>query len=480
MFGKSRRQPKPRHQDASLASIAEQIEAQREKASEFLAAHEERIQRIESRLSDELAGIVGQLDQWQSCQQQLAERRVQIGQEVQQLERDRLELEARASHLDQQAKETEAQRRRIAQKLDARRGDLRSARDRSVAQLTARVDQLRQELEEERDRADDNSRRCEMLEGQCKDHEARSARFESESREARNQLVAARSEEAVLRQQQAHSRKLLNERAEQLKQLREQLDELTHRQDRLVEETRAVDPVELVQLRRERDQLQDEVNELKSRLVAVEEQRGDTQQVDDLRRQFEMAVEEVRRLQGRVEELQAPHHGQQGRPPGSEPSGSWDWETQKRWLMAQMDRDEHATESAKGQAIETTVRVTDEIVAQKDRQIAELQARCEELMATAAAGPAELAPQAAFDSDELIVQERDRLQKLQEEWREKVRAAEVELAVERARSARIRTELDEKMRDLQAQLALARKQSECAGNNKSTARRWLSKLGRGN
>ncbi len=84
-----------------------------------------------------------------------------------------------------------------------------------------------------------------------------------------------------------------------------------------------------------------------------------------------------------------------------------------------------------------------------------------------------------MDHDELIIQERERLQHAQEEWREKLRQAEVEISLERARIARERTELQEKQHALEKQAA---QQAPPSSDGKTAEKlgsrgRWLTRLG---
>jgi hypothetical protein len=82
----------------------------------------------------------------------------------------------------------------------------------------------------------------------------------------------------------------------------------------------------------------------------------------------------------------------------------------------------------------------------------------------------------------LVREERENLQRIQEEWREKLRQSEVEISIERAKIARERLELEERMRSLE----LERTQSDAQGADASSAGkktkgrprgRWLARLG---
>ncbi len=125
----------------------------------------------------------------------------------------------------------------------------------------------------------------------------------------------------------------------------------------------------------------------------------------------------------------------------------------KERMLAEMEADTDDTpERAKERlAIDDAIRMTDDIVTQKIKEIEDLKALLEEQshtvgdVAVGAAAITEL-----FDKDELIRQERERLQQAQDEWREKLRQAEVDISVERAKIGRERAEFEEKLRSLEA------------------------------
>jgi outer membrane murein-binding lipoprotein Lpp len=95
----------------------------------------------------------------------------------------------------------------------------------------------------------------------------------------------------------------------------------------------------------------------------------------------------------------------------------------------------------------------------------------EEGVSIGAAGIAEM-----LDSDELVREERARLQELQDQWEEKFRQAEIEASLERAKLSRERRELAAKQSKLEAELESARLQSQ-RENEKGAPRKWLSQLG---
>ena len=232
---------------------------------------------------------------------------------------------------------------------------------------------------------------------------------------------------------------------------------------------------ELVSLRTERDALAARVSELESAPQEVGD--ADLQQdLIDLQRRFELAVDEVRALKQENAELQ-----QQlcANPPDSaEPAiDAFDWQVQKARLLAQLDAEDQANlEPSRREAratIEGTISITDQVVAEKDKQIAALQ---DSLESKPDEEQLEEIKQAlreeVFGNDKMIVAERKRLEAVQQEWQEKLRKAELEISVERAKLARERSALEEK-------LATVQDPPQDANQNQDDKprRRWMSALG---
>jgi hypothetical protein len=83
------------------------------------------------------------------------------------------------------------------------------------------------------------------------------------------------------------------------------------------------------------------------------------------------------------------------------------------------------------------------------------------------------------DSDELVMQERERLQELQDQWEEKFRQSEIEASLERAKLSRERQEVAKKAAQLEEELEHLRREARHNFNpaESGTSRRWLAKLG---
>ena len=207
-----------------------------------------------------------------------------------------------------------------------------------------------------------------------------------------------------------------------------------------------------------------------------------SEEVDRLQRRLEMALQEIRELKDQNAELAS-------RPVAAPravevDSKLWDWETQKKRLLQELESDFDATkpEQAKEKLkIEEVIRTTNQVVAEKDREIEELKQRIEELSNAEPAPVAQPSIHAA-DVEEAVRTEKEQLTKLQDEWREKLRKAEVEISIERAKLARERLQLEEKFRNVQNQAGTSNEETAKAEDPKAgpaSRGRWLTRLGLG-
>ncbi|TWU36074.1 coiled-coil domain-containing protein [Novipirellula artificiosorum] len=115
----------------------------------------------------------------------------------------------------------------------------------------------------------------------------------------------------------------------------------------------------------------------------------------------------------------------------------------------------------------------------REREIKELNHLLEQRPGTSDDGVAIGAAAIAgmVDSDELIQEERMRLQQLQAEWEEKFRKSEIEASLERAKLSRERQELSRKTAELEEQLEHLRHDTRQAEQAEGHSRKWLAKLG---
>jgi hypothetical protein len=147
-------------------------------------------------------------------------------------------------------------------------------------------------------------------------------------------------------------------------------------------------------------------------------------------------------------------------------------------MLEQEDGPIDASRKKERASIESTIETTDRILAEKEREIADLlaarqsQDRCDRADDTARD------VEHVLNADELIAAERQRLAALQAEWEDKLRAAELEFSLERAKLAREQSALKERLFDLQKSESQAGPAAEPV-DHKQPRRRWLSALGLG-
>jgi hypothetical protein len=244
---------------------------------------------------------------------------------------------------------------------------------------------------------------------------------------------------------------------------------------------------ELADLREERRVLLDRLAEAETQLKDRPASGRNEQEIGDLRRRFEMAVEDVRELKtqnAELEEQLAQGGGSSVAAPETAVGEPLDWEAQKRQLMARLEADfdeDDEEDQADRLTVEGAIRITDQVVADKEREIAELKKQLKAAANTAdeaTAGFGDVAVGAAaiadmLDQDDLIKQERENLKRLQDQWQEKLRKAEIDISVERAKIGRERAEMVEQLENLAAQKLSASSDEE----PEKVRGRWLSRLG---
>jgi chromosome segregation ATPase len=240
------------------------------------------------------------------------------------------------------------------------------------------------------------------------------------------------------------------------------------------------DSVELVHLRSERDALAHQVAELNGRATTVVD--ADTaQQIADLQRRFELAVEDVRDLKKQNAQLESQMaEAKSTAPVAASPAGG-DWAAVKKQLLASLEGETGDVAPA-GQkeisSIQNTVRITDEVVASKDRQIAELKLKLASNGGTNGDTPVVAdGVNANVDSDAVIQKHRARIAQIEQEMEDKLRETEMQLSLERAKIAREQAQLTELRIELESMRGPNGTVSESGGN--APKRRWLSKLGLG-
>ena len=230
------------------------------------------------------------------------------------------------------------------------------------------------------------------------------------------------------------------------------------------------------------------LTELERLRTEAAQQRGASRVV--LEEQLETARYCEKQLAAEVESLQAtceqlrqelarraaePAPRLSGGPPAG---GVLNWEEEKRRILAALESESDGSQPAVAERLKVTevVQTTDRIVTDLERQLTQLQ----HLLASHSGGLAPPVMGAAalgelIDHDAIVREERQALRRLQDEWREKVRQAEIEISQERAQIARQRAELEKKRHALEADTDRAT--VETLMSVKPAGGRWRARLG---
>lgn len=299
--------------------------------------------------------------------------------------------------------------------------------------------------------------------------------------EVENELVESRMAVAQSKVEQDRQR-------EQLVALRKQLDskisEVAALKSPSAQSDGAVEAqAEIDELRAERDRLSTELAEL--RRSGMQASDGDESEREELRNRIDMAMADLRQANAQVADLKRQLAQRSSGAAAAAPTTGNDWESQKRLLLAQLEADDAGTPQQKKERlkIQEVIEKTDSAIAEKNAEIAELKALLEMRPAGGAAG-AETAFGAAaisqlLDGDELVKQQRDALERMQQELQEKLRQAEIDVSLERAKLARERADFQEKLEKFEEDRTRSQ-DSASRSDEKSKApgrRNWLDHLG---
>jgi len=417
-----------------------------ERARMALASSREQVTRLEAEITGQLEALAGTLASEQAADSQNT---VDVGQMRSEIDRITAEYEA--------AKVEWA----------AERIDLVGARD-ELSQQAAKLEV------EQRKLRDEWARQLAAFELKLREQQAAWNAQRTEWGESRAALESDRDE---------HQQKF-QLALEDVQRYRGRVADLEQELARRPEGTET-DSAELVALRAERDALSERVEQLEKQPVTQMDANAE-QEVADLRRRFELAVEDVRELKIKNTKLETQLAGAAAatgsRPARAADTGSMDWESQKLRLLASLDDEGDTPHEPARQnervRIAGTIEMTDAVVAEKDREIAELKSQ----LAQGGLGSSTAIHEAQneqinelLDADEVIAEHRQRIAQLERDMEATLRAAELELSLERAKIARERVELDE----LRDELETLRHEICPNGTLPPGAprRRWLSKLG---
>jgi chromosome segregation ATPase len=461
---------------AALAQLSDQLDQRQAE----LMAFEKRLQHQERAIVDSLAEQQTQLDEraaeLDASDQQLRQLQRTLAASEEELSIDRDQVAHLRERLHQELEAIERER----EELSDRRADLQNQRRRIARQLQQQRKAQKHEIEKER----------ETLDEQRQALEADRQRMRAERDQQIGELARQRTQlsEAVHAGDDALSKQLANS-LEESSDLRGQLAEIRHtlnaRGDELetLRGTQRRLSVELEEMRAERDQLLHQVDTTAKAQVTAKSKSNEAAGDPELKKRFELAMDDVRQLKRRNSELEEQlASARAGKAPVAD-SGGLDWESQKRRLLASLEADDSTDPKRQEEklSIESTIQITDDIINRKDRELSELRRVLEEQssnLGSVAVGAAALAE--ILDNDELIRQERENLKQLQVEWREKLKQAEIDISVERARMGRERLELEEKLRSLASEKAIMAEDAENRGpadQHNPAHRRWWNRLG---
>ncbi|TWT90819.1 hypothetical protein Mal64_12160 [Pseudobythopirellula maris] len=464
---------------ASIQALRDQLEDSFDNASDsFRALERDLAERMDQSSAAAVEAIV---------EERVRDESERLAQQAHLLEAERHSFELRRREWQEERSEWESLRDQVEAQLALRE---RQAADRSIRtgqqasherdELSAERDALareRDQLLRQRDQLNhaNESERRDRQRVECELSDAQRALADAAARleQAETQRSAPSQTELELQQKCEIAMADLQQHRERAAELEQQLAERP--------ELGAAEAAELISLRNERDELAQKIEDLSRQ--APSEPADDSEELVDLRRRFEMAVEDLRELKeekSRLEE-QLAQGGGAAAVPAPVDDGANDWEAQKRRMLAALEGEyepedpREAEQRAEERAtIEGTIRITDEALAEKDREIARLAAELEEALQQQGAGDEQVRT-AILDESEVIQAERKRLSQIEQELLAKLREAELEVSVERAAIARQQSELAAWRQELEAMQTNAP-----SGKPEDSQGRWFKKLGLNN
>jgi len=373
-----------------------------------------------------------------------------------------------------------------------------------LSELQGKYDRLREECDERQAQRDEATQRLSELKARAESGEREASRLQADldrvRRESQEQIERFKADQGKshdgqvqsLHQQLDELRKMSASEESGWQKARQDLEQQLAAARQAPGDKASGDKAsdaELKKLREENKQLEKSLAEAEAKAKQAGSGSGGGQEAEDLKRRFEMAVQDVRELKTKNSELTeqlAKARSASGAAVVTTGAIGGSWELVKQKLMAELETDfdeKNDGQKADKLTVQGAIKITDQVVADKEVEIQELRKLLESLsqnvgaVAVGAAAVAEM-----LDTDELVKQERESLKRLQEGLREQLKQAEVDISVERAKLARERAELDEKSRGLEAEKAnMPAPGSDTGGDKgkKQGGRKWLTRLGLG-
>jgi hypothetical protein len=487
--------------DAWRETLAQTIEQQRRRVGERIAGQRDRLRDLESRiiaqLDDATKELARQQDDTSKREQETQRQRRHVAQQlraqkkevVAQAELQRAQVAASAAGQDLQLQtrlsEVQGKYDRLREEFETREAQRNEATQR-LAELRTQIETRHQELRQQQAALEQAQRKQAELEAE---RGKLQAELQKHQEEGRKQVESAR-DHGKSKDAQVQS---LNQQLEELRKKLSDAEAASQKTKKDLESQLAAarqaggdkgSTAELTKLREEKKQLEKWLAEAEEK--AKKGGTGGGQELEDLRRRFEMAVQDVRELKTKntelTEQLSKARQSGGAAPPTSVKGG--DWESMKKKLLADLETGFDENDAAQKNdklTVQGAIKITDQVVADKDEEIKELrrlldsQAQQVGAVAVGAQAVAQM-----LDTDELVRQERESLKRLQDSLREQLRQAEVDISVERAKLARERAELDEKLRSMEERASQGLG-GETAGDKgkKGGGRKWLTRLGLG-
>ena len=439
----------------ALEQMGERIQSRLKQSRDYFDEHKSRWDDIEDRLFGEIKSVAKQLDEWEEFHTGMQQRQINLRKEKQSLEERRVELDARCVTLDEQQLEIDSKRRQVERDLEQRRQEIESGAISDEQQ--AQIDQLQAELDELRSQAETAANESTELDAKIAEQEKSQEQLKAQYKAARDALLASRDAGKDLQAKLSHAQSMLEKKTAQVnemdnefqikeEELRSQLAEMESRTQAALseaEEARAladqsamgqsagVDSAHVERLEIERDDLINQLSELKRELYSGGGGGGDSELAGQLE-QLTMALEEA---QQRNEQLasQLASGATSSEDGGSPIKPGMSWEEQKAALLGQTSE----MSPLDRLTVDKAVQVTENAVAERDAEIAELRRQ----LATAG-GPVDSGVAAPAGAPPIAD-----VQSTQEAERQ----AEIRKALQRAEAARAARDAEDAMHSSQPQ-----------------------------
>ncbi len=239
---------------------------------------------------------------------------------------------------------------------------------------------------------------------------------------------------------------------------------------------------QLAAMEAERDALQNQLAKVASRLQEGTPTQFQDAGAEELRRRYEMALEDIRHLQAENQQLRQQLASLASEPKTAAHEGLDNWEAFKSRILESLESE--ASEQIDEPRRQERVRIaevletTEAALVAKDRELESMRHLLENqtanlgTMAVGAAAVGEL-----LNQDEIIREQQETLRRLEAEWREKLRQAEVELSLERAALARQRIELEQKFQEVEEQLQAQGSSAQTETTTKKSGGGWRTFFG---